>query len=759
MSYAIVALLAGCSSKGNGAASDANLLAPDATAATSDAATATGGGLSIDAGPDQRITLPTNTATFTAIASDSNGYTPVFSWSQRAGGAATPNGASTPTLTVTGLTAGAYVFRVTVSDGHGASVYDDVALTVAAGGTNYYFSSSQGDDSRTATQAHDPSTPWRSITKLNALISTLQPGDSVLFARGDVFNGSVSIDNIAATMAQPIVFGAYGTGAKPLFSSLSKVAAWTNVSGNIWQSTTAVSTLPTLNIVVVDGTNTAMGREPNTGYNTFSSHVGQSSITDATLTGTPNWTGAELVLRPNRWTLERHPITAQSGGTLTYTSASTYTPIDNFGYFIQNSLATLDTQGEWYFDPSTGALSIYSAAMPVDVEVPTTDVFFTLHDAKFFTFDNLAFAGANSQAFQINGGNNVIIQNSDFSFMGAMGIHTQDCTSSTIQVCTFANANGNGIGGNGISMTMQYNTISNVGVTPGMSPVAWGDYTGITWRGDNSILDSNHIDGTGADGIFCNGNATLIQRNVIRHVASSVDDAGAIYTSQNTTTSNTGRILDNIVSDGVGAPIGTNSTTPATEGIYLDDNSNHIEVAGNRVANMPDKGIFVHNGHDNDLHDNTSYNNLHELAFQQDNNGNDIITNNVVQNNIFVAGVSSQDVMYFISALAGTVTMFGTADNNTYARPLDDDKTFTVDEQNQFVQEDLVAWQAQSGQDLHSKKSPTAVTSMDDLRYEFNDTTINKTVTLDGTYIDVTGASYAGTITLAPYTAAVLIRN
>ena len=48
---------------------------------------------------------------------------------------------------------------------------------------------------------------------------------------------------------------------------------------------------------------------------------------------------------------------------------------------------------------------------------------------------------------------------------------------------------------------------------------------------------------------------------------------------------------------------------------------------------------------------------------------------------------------------------------------------------------------------------------MDDLRYEFNDTTINKTVTLYGTYIDVTGASYAGTITLAPYTAAVLIRN
>ena len=38
-------------------------------------------------------------------------------------------------------------------------------------------------------------------------------------------------------------------------------------------------------------------------------------------------------------------------------------------------------------------------------------------------------------------------------------------------------------------------------------------------------------------------------------------------------------------------------------------------------------------------------------------------------------------------------------------------------------------------------------------------TTLNKTISLDGNYIDVKNVSYNGTITLAPYTSAVLIRN
>jgi len=64
-----------------------------------------------------------------------------------------------------------------------------VLLNIQAIANNYYFSSTDGDDSRTSFQAQDSSTPWRSINKLNSIFSSLQAGDVILFKRGDVFYG------------------------------------------------------------------------------------------------------------------------------------------------------------------------------------------------------------------------------------------------------------------------------------------------------------------------------------------------------------------------------------------------------------------------------------------------------------------------------------------------------------------------------------------------------------------------------------------
>jgi hypothetical protein len=56
-----------------------------------------------------------------------------------------------------------------------------------ANAANYYFSSSQGDDSRSSSQAQNPSTPWRSISKLNSWFPNLQPSDHVYFKCGEPF--------------------------------------------------------------------------------------------------------------------------------------------------------------------------------------------------------------------------------------------------------------------------------------------------------------------------------------------------------------------------------------------------------------------------------------------------------------------------------------------------------------------------------------------------------------------------------------------
>ena len=56
-------------------------------------------------------------------------------------------------------------------------------------------------------------------------------------------------------------------------------------------------------------------------------------------------------------------------------------------------------------------------------------------------------------------------------------------------------------------------------------------------------------------------------------------------------------------------------------------------------------------------------------------------------------------------------------------------------------------------------KSPKTITDINDLRFEYNTTSSNKTISLDANYIDVKNVSYNGTITLAPYTSLVLIKN
>ena len=66
-------------------------------------------------------------------------------------------------------------------------------FTGVARATTYYFSSADGDDSRTSAQAQNSSTPWKSIDKLNSMLSSLQAGDQVLFKRGDVFYGSINM--------------------------------------------------------------------------------------------------------------------------------------------------------------------------------------------------------------------------------------------------------------------------------------------------------------------------------------------------------------------------------------------------------------------------------------------------------------------------------------------------------------------------------------------------------------------------------------
>ncbi len=83
-----------------------------------------------NAGPNQTITLPTNSVTLSGSGTDSDGKISKYAWTKVSGGAATIASPSAAKTNVTGLVEGSYVFRLTVTDDKGATGTANVTVTV-----------------------------------------------------------------------------------------------------------------------------------------------------------------------------------------------------------------------------------------------------------------------------------------------------------------------------------------------------------------------------------------------------------------------------------------------------------------------------------------------------------------------------------------------------------------------------------------------------------------------------------------------------
>jgi parallel beta-helix repeat protein len=622
-----------------------------------------------------------------------------------------------------------------------------LTLGLTANATTYYFAAN-GNDGNSGTSS---SSPWQTLSKLNSIASSLNPGDFVLLNRGDVFYGSITI-NRSGSSGAPITLGAYGNGAKPVIWGFSTVSSWNNLGGNIWESSNPVSSLSNTNMVVVNGVNTPMGRYPNSGFLYYQSHVGQTSITSNGLTGSTNWTGAELALHMATFTMGRDPITSQSGGTLTYTAAPNDALIqyDNQGFFIQNDPRTLDSLNEWYYNPSTKKLRIYSPSMPSNVMLTATDVLFNSNQQNYFVLDNISFQGSNSTSVLINNSKYSTVQNCDFNYTGKdaiYGPYSGNSTGFSILNCTMNNTNNTAIDLNPEfdNATIKSNSILNSGMVPGMGGGQPNNYAAIVATGANNLIQYNNIDGSGYVGINFFGSNSVISYNYVNNFCNVLHDGGGIYTWNiwpNTQQTNI-KVSNNIV---------LNSATDC--GIYMDDNSNGIEVSNNTVANCT-IGIYLHNNWNMNAFNNTTYNNSFSAMSLYNDNGNVNMNNINLNNNIFFARTTTQ----LTGWLAWLERISYTSDYNYYARPVSDASTIYTYYNGVFGFMTLQQIQSLKGTEVHSQTSPMAVTNLNDIIFVYNNSMSNETVPLDATYIDVRNVSYNGSITLAPYASAVLIKN
>jgi hypothetical protein len=639
----------------------------------------------------------------------------------------------------------------------------------------FYFSSVSGDDSRSPLEAQNPATPWKSLDRFNSYMRFLQPGDSILFKRGEVFYGTM-MAKAKGSLAGTIYYGAWGTGANPVFSGFTTVTGWAQYSPGIYSAPLEAS-YP--NIITINGEPKAMGRWPNTGYLKYEGANGNQSITDNELPASPNWTGAEVVIRKYRFILDRHPITAHTGGTLTYATStvngnnSSFSPVKNNGYFIQNHLGTLDQFGEWYYDTAAKRIFVFfgnNAPSNYVVKASTKDFNIVVSTAYFLKFENLDFEGASQKGLYLINTSYTTVQNCHFYNQGGISLYGIDLNSVNVYGCTINNSFSNGI-------TFEYNannctidgvSVTNTNILAGTARSGSGSGIGISAAGENINITNNRVVNTGYNGIQFIGNNVLVEHNYVDSFCTVKDDGGGIYTytgSVNDSNYNR-RIRNNIVLNAIGAREGTDAyyyePYGKAAGIYLDEYANGLEISDNTIANGDWAGIFLHYAHADLIKENLVFNHRYQVYVSQ---SSPATRNLTVTDNQFVAKQSSQATFYYLTSVYDTPATMGLFNYNAYARPMAEgatiqlDKFYTGGGGTFYVS--LAQWRSAYGLDSASQTSPLTFSSNvdDNIRFEYNAMSSPKNISLNASYLDAANKPYAGTLTLAPFTGAVLLKS
>ncbi len=645
-----------------------------------------------------------------------------------------------------------------------------------ADAASYYFSASDGDDTRTSTQAQSPATPWKTLPKLLAYYSSLAPGDNVLFKRGDTFIGTLSTHSGSA--GSPINYGAYGTGANPVISGFIPLSSWTLSSGNIYYATLDV---PRLQIVTLDNIVKGMGRYPNTGFLQYTASSGNASISGPTVGDLPfDPTGGEAVVKKWRYILDRHTITSRAANTLNISTSADFgsnksnVPTNSNGYFIQSHLSTLDQEGEWYYDNAANRFYMhFGRGTPKGgtVQVGSVDSTIAANGKSYMTFTNLQLTGANVHGINVEYADHVDIKSCTFTKIGGDAIKClQGGGYITVSGCTMTDCLSGGVscevGTNNVTVTNC--SISNVHQIAGMGKSGDGVGTGISLFGNAVTATDNVIRNVGYCGIaFYDGNNVSILRNKIDGYCNVKDDGGGIYSYGLTSQAFTNRIIqNNTILNGIGNLEGIGAYTSyqnygSAHAIYLDGHTSQLTVTSNVVAHSAGSGIFLNNNPSNTITNNVVYDCFHGLMMLNLNGG---IRNVTFTGNIIVAKTTGQYVINVETYIAPSdISNFGTFNNNIYARPIDDHATIRIDNRQGggvvITNMSLATWKSTYALDTASKKAFASVGNTRDLRFEYNATSSPVNIALDRKYCDIMGKPFSRTLRLAPYNAKVLLNS
>jgi hypothetical protein len=687
----------------------------------------------------------------------------------------------------------------------------------AVSSTTYFVSDSDGNDSNNGISTGKP---LKSITAANHL--NLLPGDQVLLKCGDIWQVDPLILSQSGTSSAPIRFGSYPTPDcvnKPILSGSRAISGWSLDSPNlnVYKASLSVQDFPSgINQLFRGGQRLTLGRwpnidAPNGGYSFIDGHSsGGNQISDNELPA-EDWNGAVLHIKNIRWSMLDRQVVATNGKTLTVNQGlscpgSALDSCVGWGFFLNNSRKTLDQDGEWFYDPATRLVYLFSSSgppasiegsvIPQDAADLTQAGLMLSNGAAtaFVVVDNLEIKNWFNHGIGTPGGMNgdiyhdITLRNLTIRDVDGAGANLDSWLERpsngrkglrggynlTFTNNTIDGANSFGITGYFANSSFTNNTIRNIALVKNLGKSGMGcglTSTECTENGDGfrirlfdpldsgygNTLRGNIIDTIGYNGVDVFGPETRLENNIITQSCFTKADCGAVRVFGNNNLATTpvynihliGNLITNIPGNVDGCPP---SRAAFGMGIYIDNYSRNVETRGNTVINTSVSGILYQRS-TGQIVGNTVFNASSgtEFSAQIDLSGSET---QVTMNANHLYGLTPNAWTIYAYSLAN----ISSSDNNYLFQPYVPQH---IAYGPSWARKTFAQWQAFSGKDAHSRTNwftqSQGQTSRGVVFY-----TKAEAQTFDlgyRQYLDLDQKVLLGNLTLPPFSSLILVDN
>jgi hypothetical protein len=572
-----------------------------------------------------------------------------------------------------------------------------------------YYISSSGNDLNNGTSS---STPWKTITKVNSIFGSLNPGDQILFNKGDTFFGTLNV-TVQGTPGNEIVISSYGTGSLPVITGKKRITGWVHHSGNIYKKVTS----DTVYQIYIEDNLMRIARFPNTGFLKIDAGNGNNGFLDADLVQSSGyWVGSNCRIRTANYSYETKLVSAFSGGNITFSSPTQFTGGQNYGYYLDNKLSLLDSENEWYQDLTTGTLYFYAPGgvnpdnIIVDAVVKKNCVVVTVnkHNLKF---KDLKISGCREIGLDAFTSNNVTIKDCYFNHTGKYGLRLNGLND-LIDHNIFEDNLNDGLTANMTNGQIINNEINRNGLIAGYGENGTGYFGMQINSSQRTLVMNNTVDSSGYSGI-CVGKSSIIKNNIVSYSCLVLNDGAGIDL---TYLPDSLQILNNIVSNSIGNMESSANPSSYAHGIYVNGTAfKNCIIQNNTVYSCRCVGIAIDHSTttvNNKIIGNLMYNNYVSQMIFMDYSASSFVPiyNTIIKNNILYCLQSTQICMEQRNYPSVNYADFGFFDSNYYCNPYNEfvfrRTIFQPSFNSNYYM--LSQWKTNFNEDLNSKSLPFA---------------------------------------------------